>query len=122
MTGSTRTWTIWPSARSSSSASARLDRARLVAGRAVGLRELHALPVRGPGERGDQLPVGLLRRRVRDQRELAAAAVATCGLALLRGAAAAGEHGQAEHGEDGAQGRAGGSANTSHGMGHEVLH
>src|SRR5207237_2566376 len=43
------------------------DRLRLVARRAVGLRAAHALPGLRLAEGVDELPVGLLRRRVRDE-------------------------------------------------------
>ena len=53
------------------SAQARLDGARLVAGGAVGLLEADALAVVGLLEGRDDLLVGLLRRRVGDQAEAA---------------------------------------------------
>src|SRR5918997_787958 len=73
-----------------------LDRAGLVAGSAVGLRELHALALGSLVEGRDQLAVRLLGRRVGDQRDLAAAPVAAGGLALLGGPAAAAQHREPE--------------------------
>src|SRR5215218_10018918 len=77
----------------------RLDRARLVARASVGLRELHVLARGRLVEGRDQLSVGLLRRRVRDERDLAAVAVAAGGLAFCGGPAAAAHDRKAEHGE-----------------------
>ena len=58
-----------------------LDGAALLAGSAVGLLELDAFPLRGLLEGGNDLVVGLLRRRVGDERQVAAGRPLACSAA-----------------------------------------
>src|SRR4051794_37927594 len=76
---------------------ARLDRAALVTGGAVGLAEADAVAGRRLLEAGDDLVVDDLRGRVRDERELGLRAAAA--RASARGAAAGGVGGAAARGQ-----------------------